>query len=394
MFTDGLSQITKYTIEKIDKVPQDAVIKVLEALLQERELFWEFFVSINRAVVVEDTNGKVLFHNPYAVKWGIIDKNTLVVSEEFRRVFDEIKSNFSEGMLTFETQRVVKVKDIIVPSIMRERVFEILCVASSSPERCKYMYLINDVTKKRKEELDENQKRVISSIDTLLTGIAHELKNPLSSIYFHAQVLKRSLEDVRNNEGRIRNSVDVILYEVNRLNKLINDFIQSLRPSRFVEKYEDVNVIIKEVSEMLLDDTNSKGIFLELVLDDSIPELLCDREVIKILVLNLLRNAIESIEEGKSGRISVSTSIITKDGEDYIVISVKDNGKGIPNEIRHRIFEPYFTTKRYGSGLGLSIVYKIVKDYNGFIEFDSKEGEGTEFRVYLPVGDRLKKLTV
>ncbi len=394
MFTDGLSQITKYTIEKIDKVPQDAVVKVLEALLQERELFWEFFVSINRAVIVEDANGKILFHNPYAVKWGVVDKNSLVVSDEFRKVFDEIKSNFSSEILTFEVQRVVKVKDVIVPSIMRERVFEILCVASSLPEKRKYMYLLNDVTERRKEELDENQRRVMSSIDTLLTGIAHELKNPLSSIYFHAQVLKRSLENTKDSTRRITNSVDVILYEVNRLNKLVNDFIQSLRPSRFVEKYEDVNLIIREVSEMLLEDVSSKGIFLELVLDDSVPEFLCDREVIKILILNLLRNAIEAIEEGRGGRILISTSATIKDGEDYIVISVRDSGKGIPDEIKHRIFEPYFTTKRYGSGLGLSIVYKIVKDYNGFIEFDSKEGEGTEFRVYLPVGDRLKKLTV
>jgi len=391
MLTDNLSQIVKYTIEKIDKIPDSAVVKVLETLLQERELLLEFFGIMNRAVVIKEANGKVLFHNPCAVKWGVVNKVDLNVSDDFRDVFREIESKFSDKMLVFETQRVLKVKDSVISSMKTDRVFDIFCVASLSQSR--YMYIFSDITEKTKENFDENQRKVISSIDTLLAGIAHEIKNPLSSIYLHAQIAKKSLSCKGENMDKVEKSVEIILSEVGRLNKLVNDFIQSLRPSKFVEKYEDINDIIKEVSEMLLNEIRDKGIFFELVLDNSLPEFLCDKEVIKILILNLLRNSIESIE-GSNGKIVIKTSVITKDGEDYISISIKDNGKGIPEEIKHRIFEPYFTTKHYGSGLGLSIVYKIVKDYNGFIEFDSKEGEGTEFKICLPIGDRLKKLTV
>ena len=251
---------------------------------------------------------------------------------------------------------------------------------------------VEDITEKRGREARLRRAENLASLTTLAAGIAHEIKNPLGAISIHLQLMQRALgikdsADKNKNEKSVINKYFGILNEeVDRLNHIVVDFLFAVRPMLLELREENINPIIEELAEFIRAELEESHIRLLLELDEKLPPALIDERYMKQVLLNLIKNAQAAMPNG--GLLTIATQ--TSDNE--IRISLCDTGVGISEENLKKIFDPYFTTKDNGTGLGLTLVFKIIKEHRGEISVDSREGEGTDFEIILPAHQKEMRL--
>ncbi len=220
----------------------------------------------------------------------------------------------------------------------------------------------------------------LASLGTLTAGLAHEIRNPLVAIKTFTQLLPERLED-----EEFRNQfLPIASNEVDRISLLINELLDFAKPSEPKFDFEDINEILDGM--ILLVSTESKKKHIQIVknYENNLPLVSLDREQMKQVFLNILLNAIEATPE--NGQITVKTRSFSKPGGDpYAQVEITDTGKGIPEEYLEDIFNPFFTTKSKGSGLGLSISTQIVQEHRGYISVESQVNKGTSFFINLPL---------
>jgi two-component system nitrogen regulation sensor histidine kinase GlnL len=227
----------------------------------------------------------------------------------------------------------------------------------------------------------------LASLGTLTAGLAHEIRNPLVAIKTLIQLLPERLED----EEFRNHFLSIAAGEVDRISHLINELLDFARPSTPKLEFEDVNSILDGMILLVSTESKKKHIHVDKQYAPDLPSVKVDREQIKQVFLNVLLNAIEATPE--NGEITVKTrSFLKPGGEPYLQVEFKDTGCGIPHEYLEEIFNPFYTTKTTGSGLGLSISNQIVLDHKGYIDVESQVSKGTSFVINLPVDqDRPKR---
>ncbi len=234
-----------------------------------------------------------------------------------------------------------------------------------------------DVTnlKKLKEQLTQSER--MASIGQIAAGMAHEIRNPLGSILTAVEVLS-SQKGV--NEENFSTLSEVLKVEAKRLNNIISEFLLYAAPHQPRLQKNHLNKVMEEVIRIIRTDSEKDGIKIEMHLDSMMETSLFDADKIKQVIWNIVLNGIQSMNRG--GVLTVSTKWMGNGA----AFSVRDEGVGIPQEDRSKIFDPFYTTKASGTGLGLSIVNRIIEDHRGKIEIQSRLGEGTEFIVSLSLG--------
>jgi signal transduction histidine kinase len=227
----------------------------------------------------------------------------------------------------------------------------------------------------------------LASLGTLTAGLAHEIRNPLVAIKTLTQLLPDRLDDEEFRDQFLK----IASGEVDRISSLVNELLDFARPSDPKLKFEDINTILDGMILLVSTETKKKQINILKNYASDLPPAQIDREQIKQVFLNVLLNAIQATPE--NGRIMVKTRAFTKPGgESYAQIEFADTGCGIPGEHLEEIFNPFFTTKSTGSGLGLSISHQIVQDHRGYIDVESQLDKGSSFFINLPVKqDRPKR---
>ncbi|TES93314.1 MAG: hypothetical protein E3J87_02535 [Candidatus Cloacimonadota bacterium] len=237
----------------------------------------------------------------------------------------------------------------------------------------------------RKRELEEYQKLInrlkntlrfsekLSTLSETVAYIAHEIRTPLSNIGGFASGILRKPDDLE----RVRKNAGIIADETKRLERLLDRAITFVKGPEIHLSLENINDTIIDIVESMANDLHEKDIIITKSLDSNLPLIPIDRDRIKQGLLNILRNAIHTMEKG--GEIRIKTT----EEKDFIKMEIEDNGKGIPKEILHNIFNPFFSTKRRGLGLGLTITQKIMNAHGGFIKVESEVGKGTVFSVFL-----------
>jgi signal transduction histidine kinase len=250
---------------------------------------------------------------------------------------------------------------------------------------------IEDITEKRGREVRLRRAENLASLTTLAAGVAHEIKNPLGAISIHLQLLRKALDKKEKRHGKETDTLidkyfSVLNEEVDRLNGIVIDFLFAVRPMSLELCEGDLNALITGLGEFIRAELDQSNIRLLLELDDKLSPVLFDERYMKQVLLNLIKNAQAAMPKG--GLLTIAT--LGSDSE--IRISVCDTGTGISQENLKKIFEPYFTTKGNGTGLGLTLVYKIIREHQGEMSVDSREGEGTDFEIILPVYQKEKRL--
>ncbi len=229
------------------------------------------------------------------------------------------------------------------------------------------------------EELLESQERLLRSERFAAVGeaaayVSHEIKNPLMVIGGLASQVERRFPD----DPAVQEKLGIIQNEAKRLESFLGELRDFLRPAQPRRQEVDVNQVIHEVKALMADAVKEKGVSLVERLAPNLPPIEADPNQLKQVLLNLVKNALEATD--KKGKIRLSSG--AQDAQ--VWFTVQDTGKGMPEEVLEKIFNPFYTTKDKGTGLGLAVINKIVSDHHGTITVDSAAGSGSTFTVKLP----------
>ena len=240
-----------------------------------------------------------------------------------------------------------------------------------------YTVVIKDMTETKRLEEEAKRNEKLSAMGELASGVAHEIRNPINAIGMIAQRLNKEFT-TNSNQNEYSDITQLLRTEVNRINKIITQFLSYAKPIELNPKPVNIKTLFDEVYHLFEDQAKQKGISLIKSYSDSII-INVDHDLIKQSLMNIVQNAIDAV--GYDGEVNLKYLKIKND----VIIEISDNGAGIPDEQQKKIFDLYFTTKKEGNGLGLSISQKIVSQHNGSISFTSTLNKGTTFRIILPL---------
>jgi len=242
--------------------------------------------------------------------------------------------------------------------------------------------LVKDVSRIVAMERELRRKDRLATAGTLAAGVAHEIRNPLSAIELNLRLLRDDARAAGLASPDIDEYFDVLFAETQRLNRITSSFLQLSRPEALEKARLPLQRPARRVLRLLESEAQSKGISFEVSMPAEDLEVAGDETKLEQVCLNLLINSMQAMPDG--GTIHVSASKASEDERCYVNLAIKDEGAGIPAEIMPRLFDPYFTTKPEGTGLGLAVADRIVTDHGGSIVAASDPGRGTTMTVRLP----------
>ena len=225
----------------------------------------------------------------------------------------------------------------------------------------------------------------LAYVGTLASGLAHEIRNPLNAMNMNLQMLEEELTQL-HTDPETAGLLSSTKGEIRRLENLVNDFLSYARPAEPSFEPRDLNQTVDEIVRFLRAELHQKGISIETALHPSLPLVAMDEAQMRQALMNILINAKDIL--GPGGKIEVSTAP-GSDGE--IVVRVTDNGPGIPEELRKRIFEVFYSTRGGGTGLGLPIALRILETHGGWIDLETELGKGTSFLLHVPRAPRAEE---
>jgi len=217
----------------------------------------------------------------------------------------------------------------------------------------------------------------LAALGRLTSGVAHEVKNPLNAMMIHVELLKERLED---SGVDVKKSLEVIGGEIRRLDRVVQGFLKFMRPQELTLKPVDLNAMLQSVCALLEAESLRHGVRFVLELDAALPAVSADEELLRQAFINIVQNAVQAMPSGGAVRIRTRPEEV-----DWVRVTVTDQGVGIAPEDVDKIFKLYYTSKPGGSGIGLSVVYRIVQLHDGTVEAKSELGRGTAVIVRLPV---------
>ena len=242
-------------------------------------------------------------------------------------------------------------------------------------ERIGALLNLRDAESVHRIEDEIELSRRLAAIGRLTSGVAHEVKNPINAIVVHLEVMRQKLNDV---DPATRRHMDIIGSEIKRLDRVVQTLVDFTRPVELRLGEMDLCKLVEDVALLASPEAERHNVRVERTTAESLPVRI-DADLVKQALLNIVINGVQAMSEG--GRLSIDAR---REGEIAVVI-VRDDGPGIPADIRDKIFNLYFTTKSGGSGIGLAMSYRVVQLHNGSLEFDSVVGQGTTFYLRLPL---------
>jgi PAS domain S-box-containing protein len=388
---------------------------VVQRLARERSFLETLFNTIEDGVLVVDESGRILYFN-HAVARLLGLQHPASEGQPIGRVLPDLDW---EKMASFDrdggSQVVRHEFEIQYP---RPRFLSLYAapldgeaIGSSG-----VALIIHDATEARQRTHDAIESERIQALTLLAASVAHEIGNPLNALHIHLQLMERELKKLksvalRSGAGdagasartksklpsppdsetrdialRLERYLGVSKGEIIRLDYIVTQFLQAIRPTPPQIRMASVNDVMRDVVELMRPEIENRGIIIKESLARQLPASPIDPAQIKQALVNLIKNASQAMTKG--GELTLHTET----GADGVVLSVGDTGGGIPNEQINRIFEPFYTTKKKGTGLGLMIVRRIIRDHGGHINIESHVGQGTVFRIWLPLYEKQTRL--
>jgi PAS domain S-box-containing protein len=264
--------------------------------------------------------------------------------------------------------------------------------------------IVHDATEARQRTHEAIETERLQALTLLAASVAHEIGNPINALSIHFQLMERELGKLRtatarpttrgkpsapptaDSLARLGEYLRVCQGEIGRLDYIVTQFLQAIRPSAPQFRPACLNDVARDTLALLRPELENRGIEVREHYARQLPDARIDPLQIKQALVNLIKNAMQAMTRG--GVLTVQTDRTA----DEVSVSVIDTGGGIPQEQINRIFEPFYTTKKKGTGLGLMIVQRIVRAHGGKIDLESRVGQGTLFRIRLPLPDRAPRL--
>jgi len=355
--------------------------RLYEELMNAMEFSTSIIKSLNSGVVVLDLDGKVIKINESALATLKIElteviKKPITEHKNLKALSDLMIETLKTGIPMDRKEAVVAVKGARTPlglsiSILEDYEGTMTGVIAN----------FRDLTNIKKMEAEMKRSQKLAALGQMATTVAHEIRNPLNSIRGFAQLLEEKSEGA---EGDTKEYLSIIIEEVDRMNNIVQDILDFSRFKEIPMSNVELNPILEAVAFQIGGEAEKREIAITLELDGSIGEIYGNEDRLKQVFMNITQNAIQAMTE--AGTVTIGSSIIHKEGasEDEIHVTIKDTGNGIAEEDLANIFDPFFTKKDTGTGLGLPICLKITEQHGGRIDVDSTLNVDTTFTVVLP----------
>lgn len=384
---------------RIGRLDAQGLQTVVQRLARERSFLETVFNAIEDGVLVVDEGGRIIYLNSGVTKLLGMSPSA-AEGQPITRYLPELDWQRLMAMDAKGGPRVIRQEFEI--SLPRPR-FVHLYAAPLDGEMsgsAGLALILHDATEARAQTFQAIENERVQALTLLAASVAHEIGNPLNALHIHLQLMERELKKLRRSTaesagaaaevsrglGRLEEYLGVAKGEIGRLDYIVTEFLDALRPRPPKLRPGSLNAVVQESLELLRPEIENRGQIVVEKLAAGLPEVPLDPAQIKQVLLNLIKNAMQAMSRG--GRLTVQTGA----GSEAVFVSISDTGKGIPEEKLNRVFEPFFTTKKKGSGLGLMVVQRIVRDHSGRIDVESKPGQGTTFRIWLPLHERPPRL--
>ena len=389
-----MTSFNKSVAQKLSKLSDAQIQKLFYSIAGERDALSSIIDSLPLGLIILDKNYKLFLANkaaeralPFTVRplpkngssylWEFIGDQE--IAGFLKSCFEKNKSSASEEFSFQTSGGSTRFTSITLSPLVREENLDGIIIAA------------RDITERRNQEILLRRMESLAGLTNLAASVAHEIKNPLGAISIHIQLLQKAIKKARESDGQLPDQkflekyLEVVNDEISNLNKIVMDFLFAVRPVNANLELLQPNPLLQKFADFFAPEFSSKSVEIKTDLCAECPRLLLDQKLFREIVANLAQNALAAIQEkfaGQSGGLFEIHSAV-QDGK--FVILIKDNGAGMSAETVARVFEPYYTTKASGTGLGLTMVYKIVKEFSGDIQVESKEGQGTAFIITLPI---------
>lgn len=383
-----MNRFIQKTLEKVDKLQNPELVRILKSVASEYQHYDMIFDSIGDGIIVVDTKFFVQTINKAAKRFLSISSKGVLNDVVWNFINESNLSNFIQNSLL--NQDNVSDREFLVTTPRGKRIlsFSIMPMVSHKKIQGTIIY-IQDVTEAKELAVKLNRAERLASLTNLTANVAHEIKNPLAAISIHIQLMQKALANNRCTRELIEKYLSIIDDEIHRLNQTIVDFLFSVKPLHLEQKSDSINSVINEIFALVGEELKAKHIQYKFDYNEELPLLFIDSKLIKQALLNVINNAIAAMSTTQNPFLLVKTYI----ENNFVVVLIQDNGCGIPDSLLNKIFEPYYTTKEDGSGIGLTVVYKIVQEHQGELQLDSIEGKGTTFYIKLPIKNPQKFLS-
>jgi len=388
-------------IERLGRIGPEDVQNYFLRLAQEKGFLETVFNAIQEGIIVTDSKSRITYLNDAAC--GLFG---LEASEAIGKRLDERIGGLDWESLTRSGGPVSHDMEIfypqsrfinfyVVPLMMEQREptvvrggLSAVALAKAEPisataEEVGHVIILRDITESRRNAQQTIESERLNALRLLAAGVAHEIGNPLNSLHIHLQLMERSVQKLADGEkAELEQSIDVARSEVNRLDSIVTQFLKAVRPSRPQLRPENVNTIVEEAVRFFAPELQDRGIIVEQELRSDLPLLQLDRDQMKQAFYNVIKNSVEAMH--RHGTLRIRTDL----ADTHVIVRFVDTGGGMSAENLSHVFEPYFTTKASGSGLGLLIVRRIVREHGGELSIESSEGRGVTVTIRLPFIDK------
>ena len=388
--------------QKAEKLSKEQVLSLLEDVVDENESLYSVLESLSTGLLIVNDDFQLLRYNQIAESWlpfserleDILGSDKAIweyiqdedIASFLQKCIEKNITNSSEDFSTVTPGGSVRFLTVTIAPLINEG------------ELNGKMILVRDITEKKNQDILLHRMENLANLTNLAAGMAHEIKNPLGAISIHIQLIQKALAKARENDDKlpapkfVEDHIDVVNEEIDHLNKLVMDFLLAVRPVKAQLELKDPDKLIDGLVSFFKPEFNREGIEVIFKNSENGKKILLDEKLFRDVIMNISQNSLAALKSKYSGNPGGKFCISNAVRDNKFIITVADNGCGMSEETLTKIFEPYYTTKANGTGLGMTMVYKIIKEFSGDIIVDSKEGEGTAFTITFPIPQKDTKL--
>jgi PAS domain S-box-containing protein len=364
-------------ITRLDRFSPSEVQNLVSRLVREKGFMESVFEALREGVFIVDPDGNITFANRAVHQLLGVD-TTRCIGQKVNSVI----RGLDWSSLAHPDKVVTRDMEVFYPEnrFLNFYLAPINGQVEKEEEHLGYVMLIHDITKSKKAHEENLESEKLNALTFLAAGVAHEIGNPLTSLDIHLQLLGRKIKQLESEEKEDLSALlGTAKKEIKRLDNILKQFLHALRPQDSMREKVQLHNILRDTLETLEAELMERQVKVNLELTENLPLIDLDAGQIQQAFYNVIRNSAQALRSD-DGEITIET----KFNDHEIVMSITDNGQGISPEHMGALFEPFRTTKKSGSGLGLLIVRRILREHGGEMEIESEENKGTTVHLYFP----------